>query len=188
MNTDRESGKVILINGASNAGKSTLARHLQLKLPVPFWHFSFDHLRESDALPMNRIRDGDFDWAKMRSAVFDGFHRCLPALAKAGNNIIVDHIIESEKWMSDLVQLLAGFDVFFVGLHCSLPELERRERERGNRRTGEARTDFQIVHSFAEYDMEVDSTQLIEEKTDLVVNTWQSHSHPTAFERMLAHK
>jgi len=39
----------------------------------------------------------------------------------------VDHIIEQEQWLADLVELLAPFDVFFVGVHCPLPELERRE-------------------------------------------------------------
>jgi len=82
----REPGKIILINGASSAGKSTLARSLQQKLREPFLHLSFDHLRESNALPMARIRNGELDWTLMRPAVFDGFHRCLPAFAKAGNN------------------------------------------------------------------------------------------------------
>ena len=49
MNDKREPGKIILINGASSAGKSTLAHALQQKLPEPFLHWSFDHLRESNA-------------------------------------------------------------------------------------------------------------------------------------------
>jgi len=89
MNDSREPGKIILINGASSAGKSTLARSLQQKLHEPFLHWSFDHLRESHALPMARIRNGELDWALMRPAIFDGFHRSLPAFAKAGNNLIV---------------------------------------------------------------------------------------------------
>ena len=57
MEEDRESGKIILINGVSSSGKSTLARAVQERAPVPFWHFSFDHLRDSNALPMTRIRN-----------------------------------------------------------------------------------------------------------------------------------
>src|SRR5262252_8134456 len=103
MNDHREPGKIILINGASSAGKSTLARSLQQHLPEPFLHWSFDHLRESNALPMARIRNGGLDWARMRLTVFDGFHRSLPAFAQAGNNLIVDHIIEQEQWLADLI-------------------------------------------------------------------------------------
>jgi len=108
---------------------------------------------------MARIRNGELDWARMRPAVFDGFHRSLPSFAEAGNNLIVDHIIEQEQWLADLVRLLAPFDVFFVVVHCPLPELERREQQRGNRRPGEARRDFHTVHRFTEYDLDVDATQ-----------------------------
>jgi hypothetical protein len=35
---------------------------------------------------------------------FAGFHRCLPALAAAGNDLIVEHIIEFRAWRSDLAR------------------------------------------------------------------------------------
>ena len=188
MNDYREPGKIILINGASSAGKSTLARLLQQKLHEPFLHWSFDHLRESNALPMARIRNGELDWALMRPAVFDGFHRCLPAFARAGNNLIVDHIIEQGQWMAGLVELLAPFDVFFVGVHCPLPELERRERHRGDRRIGDARTDFHSMHRRTEYDLHIDATQPTEDNVARLIAAWQSRSRPTVFERMAARR
>ena len=163
-----------------------LACSLQQKLHEPFLHWSFDHLRESHALPMARIRNGELDWALMRPAIFDGFHRSLPAFAKAGNNLIVDHIIEQEQWMADLLRLLAPFDVFFVGVHCPLPELERRERHRGDRRVAEARTDFHSVHRFTEYDFDVDATQPTDGNVERLITAWQSRCQPTAFERMAA--
>jgi chloramphenicol 3-O phosphotransferase len=159
MNDGREPGKIILIHGASSAGKSTLARSLQQQLSEPFLHWSFDHLRASDALPMARIRSGELDWARVRPTVFEGFHRSLAAFARAGNNLIVDHIIEQEQWLADLVELLAPFDVFFVEVHCPLPELERRELQRGDRRPGEARRDFHAMYRVPEYDLTVDATQ-----------------------------
>ena len=124
-------GKIILINGASSAGKSTLALALRERLEESFWHYSVDHFWDADVLPMARIRSGEFDWQMLRPGFFQGFHRSLPALAGPGNNLIVEHIVETRAWMVMLVELLAEFDVFFVGLHCPLPELARRERERG---------------------------------------------------------
>ena len=136
-------GRIILVNGASSSGKSTLSQALQAMLDEPFWHYSIDHFR-TGVLPWSRIAQGNFAWPALRPAYFDGFHRCLPALAGAGNDLIVDHIIETKAWLADLLRLLAPIDVYFVGLHCPLPELERRERERGDRRIGEARTGLRI--------------------------------------------
>jgi chloramphenicol 3-O phosphotransferase len=179
-------GRIIFVNGASSSGKTTLCRALQAKLDEPFWHYSIDHFRGAGVLPMKRIDSGEFPWAGMRAAFFEGFHRCLPALAEAGNNLMVEHIVESEAWMSRLVQLLETIDVFFVGLHCPLPELERRELRRGDRGVGEARQDHFVVHTFGTYDFEVDSTQPLAGNADAVLAAWRSRTRPSAFERRLA--
>jgi hypothetical protein len=89
-------------------------------------------------LPQRTGDSGPFDWwHKVRPRFFAGFHRCLPALAAAGNDLIVEHIIEFRSWRVELAGLLAGLDVFLVGVHCDLEEIDRRERERGDRRVGE---------------------------------------------------
>lgn len=179
-------GNVILVNGASSSGKSTLCLGLQANLDDPFWHYSIDHFRHSGVLPRERIDAGDFSWPQMRPAFFEGFHRCLPALVAAGNNLIVEHIVETSAWMSRLVRLLADVDVFFVGLHCPLAELERRERQRGDRREGEARVDHAIVHAFGIYDLELDSTRHADDNVQAVIKAWRERKRPSAFDRMLA--
>ena len=177
-------GKIIFINGTSSSGKSTLSKALQAKLDEPFWHFSIDHLREANVLPLQRIKSGDFLWVTMRPAFFEGFHRCLPVLAESGNNLIVEHIIETEAWRDRLAQILALLDVFLVGVHCPLSELERRERERGDRRIGEARQDFEAIHTFVTYDLEVNSTQSLESNVDAIILAWKARKHPSAFCKM----
>lgn len=184
---DRPSvGAIIFLHGASSSGKTTLARALQARLDAPFWHYSIDHFRDSGVLPDERIANGDFAWADLRPAFFDGFHRCLPALARAGNNLVVEHIVETREWLSRLTQLLEGVDVFFVALHCPLAELERRERERGDRRAGEARHDHATVHGFGEVDCDIDATRPLAGNVDAVLSAWRARARPSAFERMLA--
>jgi chloramphenicol 3-O phosphotransferase len=181
------SGHIILVNGASSAGKSTLCRAVQSRLDAPFWHFSIDHFR-GGVLPWDRIKRGDFQWADLRPAFFDGFHRCLPALAGAGNNLIVEYIVETPRWLSDLLALLAGCDVFFVGVHCPLAELERRERLRGDRRPGEAKRDYATAHTHCIYDLEIDGTRIADDNADAVIAAWRVRQAPNAFARMLAAK
>jgi chloramphenicol 3-O phosphotransferase len=177
-------GKIILLNGASSSGKSTLARELQNKLDEPFWHYSIDHLVAAQVLPKARVNSGEFLWSDMRASFFEEFHRSLPAFAEAGNNLIVEHIVETSEWMDRLLHLLISFDVFFVGVHCPLPELERRERERGDRRIGEAKADYKITHTFCTYDIEVDSTEPLEQNVTRVIAAWEARQRPSAFERM----
>jgi len=174
------------VNGASSAGKSTLCRALQAKLEEPFWHSSIDHLRDAHVLPLERIRSGEFSWSAMRPAFFEGFYGCLPILAAAGNNLLIENIVETQAWMDRLVQILEPFDVFFVGVHCPLPELERREIERGDRRIGDARQDYAVIHTFGIYDLEVDSTGSLDQNVETIVSAWKNRQLPSAFNKMAA--
>jgi len=175
-------GRIILLNGASSSGKSSLARAIQSRIDRPFWHISIDHLRDSGVLPTARLKSGEFDWRKMREAFFLGFERSLLAYVAAGNDLVVEHIMESEAWLLRLADTLAGQDVFFVGVHCALEELERRERERGDRPIGDARRDFHRIHSYCLYDLEVDAMQDRESNADMVIAAWRARSKPAAFE------
>src|SRR5690349_10111550 len=115
-------------------------------------------------LPAGRDPDGPFAWwQQMRPRFFDGFRRCLPALAAAGNDLIVEHVIEFRAWREYLAGLLGGLDVFLVGVHCELAEIDRRERARGDRRIGEGQSHVEtdLIHTFGPYDFEVDTTHAV---------------------------
>jgi chloramphenicol 3-O phosphotransferase len=136
---------VILLNGASGSGKSTLAKALQVALPHPFLHVSSDQLVQVGMLPHRTSDGGAFDWwHQIRPRFFAGFRRCLPAFAEAGNDLIVEHVIEFRSWRAELARLLAGLDVFLMGVYCDPEELDRRERSRGDCRVGEGRAHLTI--------------------------------------------
>jgi chloramphenicol 3-O phosphotransferase len=177
-------GEIILIHGPSSSGKSSIAGDLQARIEAPFWHISIDHLRDAGVLPMARIRSREFPWIGLREPFFDGFHHALAAYAGSGNNLIVEHIVETQAWMGDLVRLLTGLDVFFVRVHCDLDEMERREIARGDRRAGGARRDFETLPDFP-YDLELDSTAIkAGENVDRLLSAWRARRRPSAFERM----
>jgi chloramphenicol 3-O phosphotransferase len=187
MTEDRPpAGQMILLNGASSSGKSSLARAVQATIDRPFWHISIDHLRDSGVLPSARIKSGEFAWRAMREPFFIGFEQSLPAYLRAGNSLIVEHIMESEAWLHRLVGILAGQDVFFVGVHCPLDELERRELARGDRPIGDARRDFFRIHDYCLYDFEVDSLIEPEQNAVALIAAWQARRRPSAFERLSA--
>ena len=83
-------GKIILLNGASSAGKSTLSQAIQNQSDQPLLQFSLDFFMfDSKVLPKRRDPNGAFAWAEMRPKLFEGYYHCLAALARAGNHLVI---------------------------------------------------------------------------------------------------
>jgi chloramphenicol 3-O phosphotransferase len=178
--------KIIFLHGASSSGKSTIARELQAQLPLPFWHVSIDHLRDAGVLPTARFKSGEFDWKAARAPFFDGFHQSLAAYAGAGNDLVLEHILDTDGWLDQLVTLFAPFDVFFVGVHCPLDELVRREAQRGDRPVGSAAKDFHTIHKGLDYDFEVHSDRDAADNVGRIIAAWEARTAPSVFARLAA--
>lgn len=178
-------GKIIILNGASSAGKSTLCEALQKELDEPFLNFSLDFFMfNSGVLPRRREAVGSFSWPVMRAKLFNGYFNCLSGLATAGNNLLVDYIIESKDQLQYLTLMLGCFDVFLVGVHCPLEELERRELVRGDRSPGNAKRDLETVHTFTSYDFEVDSCQSPGRNSRQIISAWSLREFPAVINRL----
>lgn len=178
-----EPGKIIFVHGASSSGKSTIARGIQAQIGLPFWHISIDHLRDAGVLPSGRFKSGEFDWKAARAPFFDGFHRSLVAYAAAGNNLVLEHILDTPGWLDELVALFAPFEVFFVGVHCPLPLLIEREKARGDRPLGSAEQDFHTIHQGMEYDFEVHTDSDAQGNVERVIAAWENRTGPSFFAR-----
>ncbi len=106
---------IILLNGTSSSGKTTIAKQLQQQLPTPFMHVQVDTFAEM--LPEGFLENGDPELRRATGPkLISGYHRALAALAEAGNDLIVDHVIPSPKWFAECVTLFAPYRVLFVGV------------------------------------------------------------------------
>ena len=179
-----EPGKIIFVHGASSSGKSTLARGIQARIELPFWHISIDHLRDAGVLPTARFKSGDFDWKAARKPFFDGFHHSLAAYARTGNNLVLEHILDTEGLLDDLVALFSPFDVFFVGVHCPLPLLIDRELARGDRKIGSAEQDFRTIHAGKRYDIEISTDDEADANVARVIAAWRGRTGASVFRRL----
>lgn len=166
-----EYGKIILVNGTSSSGKTTLCEALVNVLPLPFLHFSSDQFIESGMRPDSRIEKGDFDWSAMRGPFFKGFHHAIPAFAKCGNNMLVEHIVEEASWADEIFGLIEEFDLFVVSVRCSDALLETRERDRGDRTIGEARYHSK-TYEFVQHHVEVDGSLSPLTNAQTVLSAW----------------
>ena len=150
-------GNVIYLNGASSSGKSTIARELQKAAREPYLHVSIDGFLHQ--LPASVLAD-QMALARELPRLIAGFNASAAAIARAGNNIIVDSVLQEPSWVVPCAQAFHGLDVLFVAVRCPLETVERREIERGDRPRGLARYQHDRVHSHGTYDIEVDTSAM----------------------------
>ncbi len=160
--------QVIILNGGSSSGKTTIATCLQDILPSPWLRLSVDTL--IDALPKalltsdtgiefgsdGSVRPGEA-FRRLETAWMQG----IAAMAHAGARIIVDDVFVSgvdtrKRWHT----ALADVAVLWVGVRCDAAVATERERVRGDRVTGMAALQAEMVHAGIEYDMEVDTSAM----------------------------
>ena len=175
-------GRVILLNGPSSSGKSTLGRAMLPLLDEPWFFVPVDAVSGLRSTVYRRLLD-DAALQSMLTRTRRGYHRTVAALASTGNDVIMDYPL-SEPWrLADLLVVLDGYDVTLVDVVCSTKELERRERARGNRPLGLASS--QAVYEHADRDLTVDTTTASpEECAEGVVSRLAALTGPKAFERL----
>lgn len=153
-------GRVILLHGASSSGKTQLALAMQAALSEPFIRLSPDFLRPGLPPVTDEAGRRLAWWTQARTRFFAGFSGAVEAMAAVGNDLIVELVIEDRAQWLGVADRLGEIDLFVVGVHCDLAEIDRRERQRGNRPPGEGRADIEQlrIHSLGGYDLDVDTT------------------------------
>lgn len=152
---------VIVLNGASSSGKSSLARALQVLSPLPLLHASLDTFVDMVHWPV--ITGGDLR-RECHTNGLDNFHKVLPILTASRFPVVVDHVFCVHRWYEDCRVALAGKKVYWVGVRCSLEILEVRENARGDRQIGFARAQYESVHVNKPYDLEIDTSVMSSEQ------------------------
>jgi chloramphenicol 3-O phosphotransferase len=207
------SGRVIVLNGTSSAGKTTLGMALQRLLdppplilgidfflamlpPVGHMGMSFDQRTNENGggdeaalrwvFPDNPDDGVRIEAGEPGQRLMRGMHRSIAALASAGSDVIFDHVLLEPSWLDDLIDALDGLDVTFVGIRCPLDVVEERERQRGHRVIGQARGHFDIVHAHGMYDIEVDTSQLSARDAAQAIADHLHTTAPSVFERLRA--
>jgi len=107
---------------------------------------------EQNGKPVTAIRSGPVLETAMR-----GMRGAVAALAEAGNDVIVDEVLWDPEALVDYRRRLAPYELHTVGLIAPLDVIEHRERQRGDRDLGLARSQYDNVHAGMTYDLELDA-------------------------------
>jgi chloramphenicol 3-O phosphotransferase len=101
--------------------------------------------------------------------------------------MVIDCVLEWRSWLDEIVAALAGYQVYFVGVKCPLEELNRRERARGDRQIGFAQWQYNRVHTYGPYDLELDThAHTPDECAEQLRKLLLSGPSPQAFPRLRA--
>jgi len=158
--------QVIVLNGGSSSGKSSIARALQDVLPGMWLTFGTDVLAE--ALPgrgedprsgLVLEPDGTITVTPEFRAVEEIWYQGLAVMARRGAFLILDEVfLAGGAGQRRLRALLGGLDVLWAGVHCDPLVAAEREAARPDRVRGMAITQAVAVHAGVVYEVEVDST------------------------------
>jgi chloramphenicol 3-O phosphotransferase len=183
---NQRTGSVVVLNGASSAGKTSVARLFAegravrgecwivvgiddfiAKLPWQWLDtvavngpFGADGLRFAPSRDGVALSVGD-----VGRRLFATYRRSVALWARRGFDVLVDEVCFDAEAATDWDEALAGLAVHWVALRCDLAVLEEREGAREDRILGLARGQSDVVHRHRAYDLELDSTQ--DEPADL---------------------
>jgi len=157
--------EVVVLNGGSSAGKSTIASCLQTLLEDTWLILGVDDLIDAmggegkarSAIVVNV--DGTVVIDQRFRKAEESWYQGLSAIARAGTGlVIVEAFLDGASSQTRLCTALAGLEVLWVGVHCDADVASMRELARPDRVHGMAKTQSTLVHEGVHYDIEVDTT------------------------------
>jgi chloramphenicol 3-O phosphotransferase len=178
VKSPRTSSRVVILNGASSSGKTTIATAFrdQRAAVGDFWLLIGidDFLSKvpyawksagpdrgpfaADGFQFGIAREEPVRAGSVGRQVLRAYQAGVAAAARVGLNVIVDEVVIDRTSWDDWIDALAGLDVVWVGIRCSAEVAEERNQARGDRFLGLARAQTATVHRDAVYDFEIDTT------------------------------
>ena len=159
--------QVILLNGPSSSGKSTLAKTLQNLINTEA-HKRCIVVSIDDFMKISQTE------TIYEDDVFEiSGDMCAKALEllEAGFDIIIDHVITSERIFNQLVGSLSSFSLRKVRITCPLDILKRRELKRGDRCVGSAEASAEYLFPKEGYALVVDTGEQSPEENARLIFT-----------------
>ncbi len=179
--TFKTTGTVIILNGPSAAGKSSLQKEFQkLMMPNLWIKVGIDNLfdqptpditaenmhfwqKENTIMWVKKTKDKDdspiftlFIGADGDKVAY-GMNSAIAGYAQAGNNVIVDYIAYKKEWIDDLQKKLKNINTIWVKITIPLNILEEHEATRKTSPVGHARSHYKYVHWNIQYKLELNS-------------------------------
>lgn len=197
-------GKLIVLNGGSSAGKSSIATAFQELVSDCWMHLGIDmfwYAIPQSQIDLDQVRPEYYTWdvtvdadglewlsvtpGPLLERAMHARYLAIKAFLDEGLNVISDDLIWTRDWLVDLLRTFAGYQVWLVGVHVSDDEGSRRESGRDHRIAGASRGSARAAHADLEYDFELDTTDMpVPELARVLVEKYQACPRPEAVGRL----
>lgn len=160
---------IIVINGASSSGKTSLARALQDAWEGPLLYWSLDHVISQ--LPFAYTGEGEHSaegFELLNSEIVARQHGYIlnelsagyvGQVGRLGYDLVVDYVFLDETMLRPFAESLREIEICFVGVDCREDIISKRNEARKDRAKGISKMQRQNVHFCRTlYDIELDST------------------------------
>ncbi len=187
-------GKIIILNGTSSSGKTSILHALQDVMDEPYLDVGIDKFIWM--LPERYLERPLWDdvlglaskAGETGHGLVHGMHLAIDTLARSGWNVVADHVLVEESWLAECVSMFADLPAYLVGIRCPLEVLVERERSRKNRTLGQAALQFPLVHRHGVYDLEVDTSLMSVAQCALAIKSRVESNEPPMALKKLAGK
>lgn len=164
------SGKLIILNGPSCVGKTTLAVTFQNTVSETYYRLSIDDYL--CMVPESKLYLGD--GINIRNAIHF-MHSSIRLLLEEEINVIVDMIYlqkyGTESVVDECRNFFKNYDVMMIKLKCELKELKRRAEIRKNRDFNDIQRQIAMQFPDEAFDVVLDTFQYnVEECVDFIIN------------------
>ena len=162
---------LVVLNGASSAGKTTIANALMTLLDEQSIYTGFDHILERvqpfgpDKLNfLNRLmrmfRVMRFQLTDGRLKLFKQLHREVLSHYQMGKNVVVDTALMDPRVLIDAAECFGPVGGLFVGVKPPLAVSENWEAARMDRSAGQVSKHYELIHAHGIYDLVLDPSQM----------------------------
>jgi chloramphenicol 3-O phosphotransferase len=189
--TEVSPGKIILLNGASSSGKTSILYAFQDLMAEPFLNAGIDKFiwmlpkRYLDRPLWDQVLGLATEAGQLGKQLFSTMHKVIALLSQQGINVIADHVLVEPMWLEECARLFAPLPAYFVAIKCPLDVLIQREKERKDRTLGQAAAQYPLLHKQGVYDVEVDtSVSTIEECAHRIKDRIEHGGPPSAFKQL----
>lgn len=172
--------KIILLNGPSSAGKSSIVKAIQWISSKPWLSFGVDSFiaampskyspggalaheginfisgLDENGHTITKVESGHY-WIKISKSI----RSSLQQLVNDGLDIIIDEVTWEKEELEEYFSLFKDHSICYVTVNCDLVKIEEREIIRGDRSIGLARYELPKIKNMDNYwkaDLTIDTT------------------------------